>query len=270
MTMIKILLPTDFSENAQKSIDYALGLFKNETCTFYLLHGYHDAPSSGRSKMTVQKDLNRLISELESRNSGKHLFKGILETDSVLNLTNRTQVNEGADYVFVGTKGSSMLREILVGSNTLDLIRYLNNCPVVVVPTAYESEGLREIVFATDFKRDFIVRELKPLLQMASLWDATLHIAHVGTGEPLTLSQKNNRENLRNVLKGKKHYFFEVKPQVSVANTLYKIEMENQNIDMMAILRTKQGFFHKFIKEDIVKNIAFKTEIPLLVVPQIG
>ncbi len=268
--MIKIILPSDFSENAQKAIDYALGLFKNEACTFYVLHGYHDAPSSGRSKMTVNNDLNRLIAELESRNSGKkHRFHKILETDSVLNLTNRTQVNEGADFVFVGTKGSSTLREILVGSNTLDLIRYLINCPVVVVPTAYEYKGLREMVFATNFKHDFIVRELKPLLQMVSLWDATLHIAHIGTGGPLTVSQKNNKENLRKVLKGRKHYFFEVRPQVSVINALYKIETENQNIDMMAILRTKHGFFHKFLKDDIVKNIAFKTEIPLLVVPQI-
>ena len=38
--MKKILLPTDFSENSWNAISYALNLFKNETCTFYLLNAY--------------------------------------------------------------------------------------------------------------------------------------------------------------------------------------------------------------------------------------
>ena len=38
--MKKILLPTDFSENSWNAIDFALQLFKNETCTFYLLNTY--------------------------------------------------------------------------------------------------------------------------------------------------------------------------------------------------------------------------------------
>ena len=38
--MKKILLPTDFSENALNAIDYALQLFKDETCAFFILNTY--------------------------------------------------------------------------------------------------------------------------------------------------------------------------------------------------------------------------------------
>lgn len=38
--MKRILLPTDFSNNAWNAISYAAQLFKNEACTFYLLHTY--------------------------------------------------------------------------------------------------------------------------------------------------------------------------------------------------------------------------------------
>ena len=38
--MKNILLPTDFSKNSWNAISYALQLFKNETCKFYLLNAY--------------------------------------------------------------------------------------------------------------------------------------------------------------------------------------------------------------------------------------
>ena len=41
--MRNILIPTDFSENAWHAISYALMLFKDEPCTFYLLHTYSPA-----------------------------------------------------------------------------------------------------------------------------------------------------------------------------------------------------------------------------------
>ena len=36
--MRKILIPTDFSENAMNAIKYAIDLFENYNCNFYLLH----------------------------------------------------------------------------------------------------------------------------------------------------------------------------------------------------------------------------------------
>ena len=38
--MKKILLPTDFSDNARNAINYALSLYKDENCKFYLLNTY--------------------------------------------------------------------------------------------------------------------------------------------------------------------------------------------------------------------------------------
>ena len=36
----KILIPTDFSKNAWGAISYAIDLFKNEACEFYILNAY--------------------------------------------------------------------------------------------------------------------------------------------------------------------------------------------------------------------------------------
>ena len=42
MTMRKILIPTDFSENAMNAIQYAIKLFKYEKCDYYIMHAYQD------------------------------------------------------------------------------------------------------------------------------------------------------------------------------------------------------------------------------------
>jgi hypothetical protein len=174
---------------------------------------------------------------LETKNK-QHRFERVFETDSLLNLTNRTQINQDAGFVFMETKGSSTLCEIFIGSNTLDLIKYIDNYPVVIVPEAYEYNRLREMVFATDFKDTFMTTELVPLIQMASLWDTTLNVAHIKTKEDLSDIQKVNKELLRSVLKETKHQFFEIELQDTVANTLYQIEKENKSVGVMAILKT--------------------------------
>ena len=40
--MRKILIPTDFSENAMNAITYAIDLFKYEISHFFIMHAYQD------------------------------------------------------------------------------------------------------------------------------------------------------------------------------------------------------------------------------------
>lgn len=269
--MKKIIIPTDFSKNAQKAIDYALFLFKNEECTFYILHAYHSVPSAEKTKKDFQEDLNELVKELQSQHTKeKHYFEGIMESDSLLGLTSRTLKEKGGDYIFMGTKGLSTFREIFVGSNTLDLIKYIDNCPIVMVPSDYEYTDLKKLVFATDFKHTFSATELAPFTDIAKSWDATLNIVHIKKEELLSETQKANKELLRNSLKDTRYLFFEVRQRDSVANTLIEIEKTNRSMGMMAFLKTEHGFFKKLTRQNIIKSVAFNTEKPLMVLPQVN
>ena len=88
--MKKILLPTDFSENAWNATRYAIELFKNEECIFHLLNTYTPAIASSRfmaatidggtlengahlnSKRGLQNTVERIDKEY---NNPKHTFK---------------------------------------------------------------------------------------------------------------------------------------------------------------------------------------------------
>lgn len=268
--MKKILLPTDFSSNADKAIDYAIRLFKSEPCLFYVLHAYHDAPSETATKMSTQKDLDQLVKLLEDqKDNEEHHFEAIIEKESLLNLANRIQIDKDVDYIFMGTRGSSAIREFFFGSNTLDLIRHIDNCPIIAVPEDYELQDIKEIVLATDLKHSFGINELIPLTYLVRLWDANLNVAHIKTEKELNDMQKLNKDLLRASLKGTRHHFFEIKGQESVANTLYDIEKANKNIGLMALLRTKHGFLERITRGSVIKNITLKTTVPLLLLHEI-
>lgn len=269
--MKKILLPTDFSKNAQKAIEYALSLFKKEKCTFYLLHAYHDAPSSSETKVSIKNDLKALMKRTEVKNDNpEHSFEMVIETDSLMSLVNLTAIDNAVDYIFMGTKGYSTLHEVFLGSNTVDMIKYLEcACPIVVVPEDAHCDSLAEIMFASDFKHRFIAPELAPLIDLSKLWDSTISVIHIQTKKELSAAQKENEELLKASLRDVKSEFREVKMENSIASTLYHLEKENTKIGMVSLLNSKNGFLKKLLREPIVKNMVFQTEVPLLVLPQI-
>ncbi|MAK35697.1 MAG: universal stress protein, UspA family, partial [Flavobacteriaceae bacterium] len=69
--MKRILLPTDFSENAYNAIAYALQLYKQETCTFYLLHTYTPAMISAGSMMDSYSAIT--LQEVAKENADKKM-----------------------------------------------------------------------------------------------------------------------------------------------------------------------------------------------------
>ncbi|TLP81771.1 universal stress protein [Maribacter sp. ACAM166] len=268
--MKKIILPTDFSDNAQNAIDYALFLFEKEICTFYLLHAYHDAPSAPTTKFDIENDLKNLVKRTEAKNNNtNHHFEAILENDSLVNLMNRTVIDYAAHFVFMGTKGSSALRQIFLGSNTVDAIKHLVPCPIVAVPADYDYDLPDEIVFATDFKHAFANLELVPLISISKLWDSKISILHIHTEKELNDDQKENNELLKNGLKSVKSQFVEITMEDTISITLRNFEHEHPEIGMVALLNTKHGFFQKLLHEPVIKHMAFKTKVPLLVLPQI-
>jgi len=234
------------------------------------LHAYHDVPSETGSKGDVQKKLKKPSKRIQTKNNNpKHHFKTVLKTDSVLNLINRTIIDNAADFVFRGTKGASAIRGIFLGTNTVNVIKHLAMCPIVAVPGNYDCDLPEEIDFSTDFNHNFIAPELAALIAISKLWDAVVSVVHIQSKKKLVDDQKRNIEELKNNLKEVRSTFMEVIIKNSISSTLYHPEKENVKIGILALLNTIHGFSKKPLREPILRNLAFQTEVPLLVLPQI-
>ena len=212
--------------------------------------------------------LGLLQKRLDATKNAKHTFKNVLLTDTALGGIEKTIAEKDIDYVFMGTKGSSALKEIFMGSVTTSVIKYIDNCPIIAVPGEYDYDIPDDILFANDFKHAFTSLELTPLIKISSLWDSIINIVYINSKNELEDIQKSNKELLQNYLKDTRHRFIQVKKKNSVSSTLKDLEKQYKNIGMVTFLKTKHGFFEKLLREPIIKNMSFMTNVPLLVLPE--
>lgn len=265
-----ILLPTDFSSNARNAIDYAIYLFEKETCIFYVLNAYQMSPSAIDGKDSVKKKLSQLVKELEDTKANpEHSFKEVLIEDVLLNAIGKTAIDENISYIFMGTKGSSAIKEVFMGSNTVKVIKHIDFCPLVAVPENYSFDLPDEIGFATNFEHVYSKVELNPLINLAKLWNSTIVVVHVDKGKSLTEAQEKCKEVLKTRFDGYPFRFEDIKGDTSVASVISEYARNNEDIGMIAMMSYWHGFLEKLIKEEVIKKVTFNTEVPFLIFPVI-
>lgn len=281
--MKNILLPTDFSKNAWNAITYAIELYKNEPCTFYLLNTYTPNIAASRFMATVvtseslavesysKEGLNAVLNNIQSKYNNKlHSFKTIssfsLLADEVRELVNEYNI----DMVIMGTKGASGVSEVFMGSNAVRVIKAVKNCPVLAIPEDFTFETPTEIAFATDFNRFYTQSELQPIINLVKTFNSVLRIVHVQDKiKALTELQQFNLNMLRKYFSTIEHYIHTVSELNSVSKTL-EVFADELDIHLLAMLNYQHSYMEKVTREPIVKRLVFHTQIPLLVIPELG
>lgn len=280
MLMKKILLPTDFSENAYNAIRYAVQLFKKEECTFYLLNTYtpvlydneylvYNATQPtlteiyrNRSMEGLERVLRRI--RMNYPNDKHHFVKSSsfnLLSDEIKEMV----VEKNIDLVVMGTKGATGAEEILFGTHTIHAIKK-SKCPLLAIPAHFEYRPPKEILFPTDYGADF-PKLLKLLKEIAERYESIVHILHVYFGEALTEEQEKRKEALGTEFRTNGHHFYSISEK-SVAKAIYDFQEEN-NVDMLVMVNNKHSFFENLLFRPVINEIGFHVKIPFLVIPSV-
>ena len=277
--MKKIILPTDFSENAFNAINYAQQLFKEEECTFYLLNTYtpavyqaeyvlHSPGQIGLGDLYQSNSLE-LLEEVKAKmirnhNNPKHTIITHAAFNLVADEVKEMVDKEGAELVVMGTQGATGAKEILFGTHTVHVIKQVS-CPVIVIPSGFEYETPKEILFPTDYEVAYERLPLQVLLDIAILHQASLEIAHISTGYELTKTQEKNKKKLGKLLGKTAHLFHDLPSQeiITAINTF----QEQTRVNFLVMIRNKHTFLERLFIEPVVKKIAFHVTIPFMVIP---
>jgi nucleotide-binding universal stress UspA family protein len=277
-----ILLPTDFSANARNAIDYALYLFEKVECKFHLLNAFQVSPSGLESTRSKAKDtrlfraikeesersIKRLVQELESNNENPlHSFEGLSVADSLVNAIGRTSIDNNVYYIFMGTKGSSAVKEVFMGSSTINVLQHIDFCPIMAVPGNFDFDLPDKIAFATNFEHIYSEVELGPLIAWAKLWDSKIEIVHINKGTELMDHQKTAKNVLKDRFRELSYKYIEVKGHSKVSEAIMAYTATNKDIGMIAMVNYWHSFFEKLTKENVIKRVAFQTAVPFLIFP---
>ena len=277
--MKHILLPTDFSDNAYNAISYAVQLYKDVDCKFYLLHTFTPTAISSGHMMDTHSALK--IHDIEKENAEtnlKTLENGIVNKfknkkhefirKSAFNLLfpeMKICINKyNIDLVIMGTKGATGAKEIFIGTNTMYAIKRLK-CPVLAVPSGFKFEKPKEVLFPTDYKIEKSNRYLEFIRTLCSIHDSRLHFLNAYYKSPLEEEQKRLKVFLDAFFIDNAHEFHMGEDQ-DLLEVIKAFEIKNK-INFLIMVHNKHSFFENLLFTPVINKMVYHTQVPFLVIP---
>ncbi|MFT5848184.1 universal stress protein [Psychroserpens sp.] len=275
----KILIPTDFSKNATQALHYAIELYKNDNCIFYLLNVF-SSPSNlidSILKMEPGSDLYE-TAKLHSENglaktydmiamteyeNPKHEFKTISVFNNPIEAIKDVVEKKDIEIVIMGTRGETNSRATAFGSTAIYVMEKVRNCAVIVVPQKAKTTLPKEIVFPTSYRTHYKKRELNYLTEISKKCEASIVILHVSEENELNKNQKENKLLLEEILESTNYKFHDL-PHHSIIGAV-NIFVESRDSDMVAFINKKHTFFGSILTNAMVKDISFHLKVPILV-----
>lgn len=198
--MKRIVVPHDFSVQAQAALEVAVVIAKQTGAEIILTHiietpvrAYADAVTGSASYVLDSELLaedresaKRKLAMLTRSFSGVKFLVSVLARDG--ESISEKLLEKNADLIVMGTKGASGLKEIFVGSNTEKVVRHAE-CPVLTVHEGIAEYKIKNIVFPVDL-RSLNKETAKKIKEFAQLFGAKVHLLYVIT--PATLEHRSD------------------------------------------------------------------------------
>lgn len=277
--MIKILLPTDFSENSMNAIRYAVQLFEAQECSFILLNTYTpviyhvEFMEVGSAqfglldamKETSESRLHEIQQkiELEFQNP-KHTFSQKSAFNMLITEVTNLYEQGVMDLIIMGTQGASGLHGVLFGTNTVHILKNAK-CPLLAIPKDFEYEKPHELLFPSDYEIDFQAKQLQFIKNIVTQHHSRINILHVTYTDELTDTQKENKQTLADFFKNTAHLFHTVHNN-SVEKSINEFQLKSR-INLLIMMNNKHSFFENLFFGSKVNKIGFQLKIPFLVIP---
>lgn len=275
--MRKIIIPVDFSENALNALKYAVELFKYEQCELFLLHTYaeeiyklEDNKQSENLEDLKQDVEAKVMDSLEALEekvkeispNPRHRIKSIASYGLLIDEVNDLVNQENADLVIMGTRGRSNDRSLTFGSNTLQVVKYVQ-CPVLSIPENYSFNGLSNLLFPTDFMIPYKRRELKLVAETAKSYCASVHMLYISKFPLESMRQKDNQSFFKEQLKDAQTLYHRVDEEERV--TAIMKEIDTLKIDMLVMVNSRYTYLESILYESTINKISLNPKIPFLV-----
>lgn len=277
--MKRILLPTDFSENAFNAIVYAVQLFKNEKCKFFLLNtytpaAYHtgmmaDSYSALQLENITRQNSVKGLDSIEEKlkkdfQNPKHEFEKIASFNLLVSEIKSAITEHSIDLIIMGTQGATGAKEVFLGTHTMFTIKKVK-CPVIAVPSGFSFESPKEILFATDYKFSIANRYLPLLKSICDSHMSRLNILNAYYGIPLNDDQEKVKNHLDMYFKENAH-LFHMSTDVDVIEAVEIFQVKSK-INFLVMIHNKHSFFENLLFKPVINDIVFHTKVPFLVIP---
>lgn len=271
--MKKILVPTDFSSNATKAVNYAVSIAKVANAEMVLLHVSDQvtdgSPLTGAYNPEVSSNLNyqlqtiqQSIKETENINVKTKVVTGNI-TEAIL----RAAEQEEADLLVMGTLGATGLKRKLFGTQSAAVISK-SNVPVIVVPFDFAWSFPKKILLAINDPQED-AHLLQPVFNLASLFHSEVIVAIFSRRDHEAVDIMEHARNISSIQRNLQKEFTATNIQTvhlsgdDFSETL-KDFIERHQIDMLAMIAHERHGLDSMLHKSMTKKMSYHTTVPLL------
>lgn len=266
--MKRILVPTDFSDQAENALKVAAQLAKKFDAEIFLLHmlelplqlidpvqgsGSHNLPESIFFMKLAHQRFAKLLARPFLKEVKVHetvlfhqAFEGIIEVSE----------DKKCDIIVMGSHGASGFKEMFIGSNTEKVVR-LSKIPVLVIKKEISQFNIENFVFATD--ADLSNKHtLKAANEFAEKLQAKLHLLFINTPNNFITTQEAY-ERLEDFSSGtgvtnfKSHVYNDISVEKGILNFARDLDAGLIGISTHG-RKGLAHFFNGSISEDLVNH----------------
>ncbi|RQO30118.1 hypothetical protein DBR32_11060 [Taibaiella sp. KBW10] len=269
--MKTMIVPVDFSLTSINAAEYAAQMAKQaqveKILLYYTYGGSYQILDDGVD--IVRAEANSQLQHLADTLiplAGQDIKLELIAGDGflieeVLKLVEKHK----ADLIVMGITGKNTIEQKLIGSNTLRIASD-SPCPVLIVPSKAKFEHVKNVALSMKFKAGIL--DETPYEGIKSIikdLNANLVILNVADE-----SHRVNPQNIQSGLTATHLMFDDVHAKIEfigeedvVAHVSHYIN--NNEIQMLLSITHKLGFLASLFKGSVTKQLAFYTNVPLMV-----
>ncbi|MBT8233361.1 MAG: universal stress protein [Saprospiraceae bacterium] len=275
--MKKILIPTDFSDNAGDALAYALDLIGNQEAELHIINVLDpnivavEAPEMTAEMINRQMDAAKeqmkaieafsILRFGDSDTSKIQLTTDVIPGTIALSIKNEAE-KQVTDLIIMGTQGSNhSATDKFFGTVSSSTINEAP-CPVILIPSGYKFKTIDNIVYASSMNSS----------DGYEIWRATeLLKPHVGVINCLYIDTNKKQSKEINQFKS---YIESHSPSVQTQFVVKEaqniedgiVEYTNCHDAEMVIMHRKQhSFWSKIFKPSHTKKLIFKSNVPIMI-----
>ena len=271
--MKKILVPTDFSETANKARNYAIQLAQTLNAEIILLNSFH-IPNLGDYEGTlinldyqVKEEAEKLMQEqlkYVKLNYSNVKFSSISTLGLIVDVIQNICKEKKIYLIVMGTTGATGFIGNLLGSNTAALIGSTTT-PIITVPEKATINFPQHIVVANDLMESGEEKLFKPLKEIAGATNSTIDFLFIVNGDEEIHHQLQRLKSADFDEKfDAKYHPFHIKDDEDVIDGILEY-IEKRDFDLLTVVAHQRGFWEKLFHRSISKSLVKHAKMPILV-----
>lgn len=274
--MERILVPIDFSKRSEYACKLASRIAKKSNSIVFLLHmvelptgvvdmGSRSTFSIPESVLYLRKIRDRIF---EFRDNFFHKdievhYSIKFEKPYAAILKYVDKIN--ADLIVMGSKGHSEFEEILIGSNTEKVVRTAK-IPVIVVKKDEDKFRIKNIVFASNFKKDTKKEVLQKVIDFANYFKSEIHFLKVTTPSKFTSTEEATQQ-VKDFIKDLQlpNYSINIYNDSTIQSGILNFS-RNIEADLIALTTHGRSGLSQLFTPSVTKNLTKNAMRPILTI----